>query len=110
MAKDWAAVAEAITARMDERGVSQKDLAATSGVSVAWLRRLQKAEPGDRGAPLLAAVSTALGWPPNHLNAIALGDDSRGSDPVSDLREEIAAVRATLADVQERLDHLESRG
>ncbi|RTL64504.1 MAG: XRE family transcriptional regulator [Pseudonocardiaceae bacterium] len=108
MAKDWTAVALAVNARMAERGISQKDLAAASGVSVAWLRRLQKAEPAERGGPHLAAVSSALGWPADHLAAVASGGaKSVVADPVAELRAEVVEVRDMLADVQTRLARLE---
>jgi hypothetical protein len=40
----------------------QAAVAETSGVSVATLRKLQKAEPADRGKPVLMALSVTLGW------------------------------------------------
>lgn len=106
MSKDWQAVAAAVNTRLAERAMTQKALADASGVSVATLRKLQKAEPGDRGRPLLVAVSVALGWTPGHLEAVADGGASL-DDPSADLRETVAAMRSDLDDVRSRLATLE---
>jgi transcriptional regulator with XRE-family HTH domain len=109
VARDWQAVADAINTRSAERGLTQKALADASGVSVATLRKLQKAEPGDRGKPVLMALSVALGWAPGHLQALS-GDVAAPSaaDPTSALRAEVDAMRADLDDVHERLAKLEA--
>ena len=110
MARDWQAVADAINTRSAERGLTQKALADASGVSVATLRKLQKAEPGDRGKPVLMALSVALGWTPGYLQA--LSDDeaaSRTVDPNAALRDDVDALRADLDDVHRRLAKLEAR-
>lgn len=109
MARDWQAVADAINTRSAERGLTQKALADVSGVSVATLRKLQKGEPGDRGRPVLMALSVALGWAPGHLQA--LSDDVPGSstpDAGAALRADVDALRAELDDVQQRLASLEA--
>src|SRR6187397_581412 len=82
VARDWQAVADAINTRSAERGLTQKALADLSGVSVATLRKLQKAEPGDRGRPVLMALSVALGWAPGHLQAVS---DDVPAPPASDV-------------------------
>lgn len=109
MARDWQAVAEAINTRSAERGLTQKALADASGVSVATLRKLQKAEPGDRGKPVLMALSVALGWAPGHLQALS-GDatPTTTADPTAALRHEVKAMRADLDDVHQRLARLEA--
>jgi transcriptional regulator with XRE-family HTH domain len=91
---------------MGELGMTQKALGEASGVGVSTLRRLQSGETAERGAPLLAAVSTALGWPPGHLAAIAAGGDtpidavSALRKEVADLKEEVAALRAELSSLR----------
>ena len=109
MARDWQAVADAINTRSAERGLTQKALADLSGVSVATLRKLQKAEPGDRGRPVLMALSVALGWAPGHLQAVS---DDVPAPPASEadaaLRADVDAIRADLDDVHRRLAKLEA--
>jgi transcriptional regulator with XRE-family HTH domain len=109
VARNWQAVADAINARSAERGLTQKALADASGVSVATLRKLQKAEPGDRGKPVLMALSVALGWAPGHLQALS-GEMTAPTvaDPTTALRAEVNAMRADLDDVHERLARLEA--
>lgn len=107
MARDWQAVADAINTRLAERGLTQKALAEASGVSVATLRKLQKAEPADRGKPVLMALSVALGWEPGHLHALS-GGEQAPADPTADLREQVAAIRADLDDVRDRLAKVEA--
>ena len=107
MSRNWQAVADAINARLAERGMTQKGLAEESGVSTATLRKIQKAEPGDRGRPVLMALSVALAWPPGHLQALS-GDEQAAADPNQDVREQVAAIRTELDAVQDRLARVEA--
>lgn len=108
MARDWQAVADAINTRLAERGMSQKALAEASGVSVATLRKLQKAEPADRGKPVLMALSVTLGWSPDYLQTLSAGGPAP-ADPTVDLRDQVAALRTDLDDVRDRLSSLEAK-
>jgi hypothetical protein len=87
--------------------MTQKTLSEQSGVSVATLRKLQKAEPADRGKPLLMALSVTLGWAPTHLQALSEGE-SVPADPTDELREQVEAIRADLDDVRDRLTRVEA--
>ena len=107
MAKAWDAVAEAINTRLADRGMTQRALAEASGVSVATLRKLQKAEPAERGRPVLIALSLALGWAPGYLEALS-GGATPPDDPSADLRRAVESVRAELDDVRERLASVEA--
>lgn len=109
MSKDWQAVADAVNARMGELGMTQKALGAVSGVGVSTLRRLQSGEIAERGAPLLAAVSIALGWPPGHLAAIAARGDTP-TDAVSALRKEVADLREEVVALRSELRSLRAVG
>jgi transcriptional regulator with XRE-family HTH domain len=109
VAKDWQAVADAINTRSAERGLTQKALADASGVSVATLRKLQKAESGDRGKPVLMALSVALGWAPGYLQALSDGVAAPpAAEPSAALRAEVNALRVDLDDVHRRLARLEA--
>lgn len=71
MTDDWAAVATAINERMKELGWSQKELAERSGVSVATVRQIQNnTNNKKRTRPTLQSLSTALGWHPEHIEAV----------------------------------------
>jgi transcriptional regulator with XRE-family HTH domain len=107
VARNWQAVADAINTRLAEQGMTQKALAELSGVSTATLRKIQKGEPGDRGKPVLMALSVALEWPPGHLQAVS-GDEQAPVDPTQDLREQVAAIRADLDAVHDRLAQVEA--
>jgi transcriptional regulator with XRE-family HTH domain len=107
VARNWQAVADAINTRLAERGMTQRALAEASGVSTATLRKIQKAEPADRGKPVLMALSVALAWPPGHLQALS-GDEEAPVDPTQDLREQVAAIRADLDAVHDRLARVEA--
>ena len=87
--------------------MTQRALAEASGVSVATVRKLQKAEPAERGRPVLIALSLALGWAPGHLEAVS-GGAAPPDDPSADLRRAVESMRADLDDVRERLASVEA--
>lgn len=104
MAKDWQAVADAINTRMEELGMSQRELASRSRVSVAALRQIQKAVPKERNPRTLAAISEALGWPPNRLEDVAARNaGSDGADRITRLESEVADLREKVADLEQRV-------
>ena len=65
---DRQALAAAVNARMRELHIKQSQLERKSGISVATIRLIQKAQ-GTRhyGGDLLAAISRALDWRADHL-------------------------------------------
>lgn len=68
---DWAAVADAINARMDELGLSQRELQELSNVSKATVREIRKnIKPRNRKERILEALSKALGWHEDYLTAV----------------------------------------
>ena len=68
MSEDWVAVGEAITERMRERKMTQKELAERSKVSTATIRQIQNRTGGHRhNTRTLEAICEALGWPPQYL-------------------------------------------
>ena len=74
MSQDWVAVAEAITGRMRELKMSQRDLAVQSNVSVATIREIQRHRISRRRNPrTLESLSETLGWPRQHLDAVLNG-------------------------------------
>lgn len=83
MAEDWTAVAKALAARASDLDLRQKDLADRSGVSLAIIREIQQDRIRRRRNPrTLEALSVALDWHPEHLNAVLQGKRPPGrSDP-----------------------------
>lgn len=112
MAQDWAAVATAIDKRLRELGWRQRQLAERSHVSQAIVRELQHRTLERRRSPrTLEALSLALGWHPQHLQALSEGRRPPQLDePVSATGDTVwsrlDSLEATLA---ERLDDLATR-
>jgi transcriptional regulator with XRE-family HTH domain len=109
---DWAGVAAAINARVAALRMTQLDLAAKSGVSPATIREIQHNQrPRRRYGRTLAALSEALDWPADHLDAVLTGRPVTDSatpaapDPVLD---ELRAIRAELTGIKQRLADLEA--
>ena len=72
--EDWAAVAEAINERVNELGWRQGELAERSHVSRATVREIQHhVVERRRSARTLEALSIALGWHPQHIDAMLRG-------------------------------------
>lgn len=104
----WEAVAKVVNDRMQDRGITQRELAELSGVSPATLRQIQQGVPRQRSRATLAAISRSLGLPEDHLREVSLRgrvtSDARSADrpALDDLREELANLR-------QRVEHIESR-
>ncbi|WP_395110599.1 helix-turn-helix domain-containing protein [Actinomadura sp. SCN-SB] len=96
---NWEAVAQAVNDRMRERGITQRELAESSGVSPATLRQIQHGVSRQRSRSTLAAISRALGFPEDRLREISLSGQPEGhhmvtdASPLSDLRQEVADLR-----------------
>jgi transcriptional regulator with XRE-family HTH domain len=100
VADDWVGVAEAITGRMRELKLSQRDLAVHSNVSVATIREIQRHRIKRRRNPrTLESLSESLGWPRQHLDSVLNGR----------LPQETAEPAGDDADLRSRIDQLERR-
>jgi transcriptional regulator with XRE-family HTH domain len=110
--RDWPAVAEAINRRLRELDLTQLELAQRSQVSVATIRQLQgrSTEARRRHPRTLRALSEALQWSPDHLEAVADGRDP-SADPDRDdpVVAELQDVKDALAAITVRLDGIEQR-
>ncbi|MEJ3652047.1 helix-turn-helix transcriptional regulator [Actinomycetes bacterium KLBMP 9759] len=103
MTQDWPAVAAALKARLDERGMTMTDLATRSGVSLTTVRELVHVLNTRKRQPrTLASLSSTLGWPEDHLGAILRG---QASDPIG--VDDVKSIRAELADLRGRVEALE---
>jgi transcriptional regulator with XRE-family HTH domain len=103
--EDWVAVANAIKERVNELGWRQRELAQRSHVSQAIVRELQHhTVERRRSARTLEALSTALGWHPQHLTAVLRGrTPPELGDPVSD---NDRTVSSRLDAIDERLSEI----
>ncbi len=110
--RNWPAVADAINRRLRELDMTQLELAQHSQVSVATIRQLQSGDTRARRRHprTLRALSEALRWSPDHLEAVANGRtpsaDPDHDDPVV---AELETIRTTLAAIMARLDAIEQR-
>jgi transcriptional regulator with XRE-family HTH domain len=113
VSEDWAAVAQAITARVNEFGWRQRELAERSQVSQAIVRELQHhTVERRRSARTLEALSTTLGWHPQHLKAVLHGhqppDPPDAEDNGGRLWSRLDALERRLVEIGERLDVMRS--
>lgn len=106
---NWAAVAEAIRARVAELGVTQKDLSVRSGVSESTIRQLMNNYgPRRRSRHTLADVARGLQWPANHLEQILGGPENETqSDGGSSVQAELSALRDRVDELTNRVEALE---
>lgn len=115
MEQRWEAVAHAITRRLDETGMTLTELATKSETSLSTVRELAQNLSTRRRQPrTLAAVSTALGWPPGYLVAVLRGEESgAGQDeeaaPPDPVLAELRDMHELLKTMNDRLDHLEEK-
>ncbi|MCA1670674.1 MAG: transcriptional regulator [Actinobacteria bacterium] len=105
MAEDWAAVARAIDARMTELSLSQRELIERSQVSKATVTEIRRhSAERKRSTRTLEALSTALGWHPQHLIALLHGRRiPTVGEPVSRSDDDI---QGRLAVIEYRLDQI----
>jgi len=113
--EDWTAVANAIETRLAELNWRQRELAQRAQVSVAIVRELHRnTAQRRRNARTLEALSLALGWHPEHLDAVlrghtppALGQpESTPADPVV---ARLTSIDRRLAAIEKRLEDLATR-
>lgn len=74
VSEDWAAVAKAVDERLKELGWSQQELAKQSSVSIATVRQIHRNTVNrNRNRLTLKSLSVALGWHPEHIDAVLHG-------------------------------------
>lgn len=110
METDWEAVARAIDARMRELDLTQTELAVRAGVAPETVRELRhNLRPRRRNPRTLAAISEALGWPPERVRDVLRGNLARGSanGRPGGLEAEVASIRQVVSELSERVTALE---
>jgi transcriptional regulator with XRE-family HTH domain len=112
--EDWAAVARAITQRVSELGLRQRELAERSHVSQAIVRELQhNVVQRRRSARTLEALSLALDWHPEHLSAVLAGrtppevGEPRSSE--DDVPARLTAIEDQLRQITRQLEVMNTR-
>jgi transcriptional regulator with XRE-family HTH domain len=115
--EDWTAVAKAVNARAAELALKQRELADSSGVSIAIIREIQQGKIQRRRNPrTLEALSLALGWHSQHLTAVLHGQAPPSSDRMPPNRDdpalallrtivrELRGIREQIGALSERID------
>ena len=110
MEKDWEAVARVIDTRMRELDLTQTELAVRAGVAPETVRELRTNLRSRRRNPrTLAAISEALGWPPERLEDVLAGGVTHGSanGDRDGVKAEVARLRQVVDELSERLAAVE---
>jgi transcriptional regulator with XRE-family HTH domain len=110
MEKNWEAVARVIDTRMRELDLTQTELAVRAGVAPETVRELRTNLRSRRRNPrTLAAISEALGWPPERLSDVLGGDVTHESvnGDRDGVKVELARLRQAVDDLSERLAAVE---
>jgi transcriptional regulator with XRE-family HTH domain len=104
--KDWQAVADAITDRLAELEMTQKELADRSGLSVTTIRQIQRNYSARHRSPrTLADISEGLRWQPNHLARILEGAPTTSDD--RSMRADLDQLRREVAELRTRMEVVE---
>jgi transcriptional regulator with XRE-family HTH domain len=108
MARDWAAVAEAMKSRLAELDMTQAELIQRSRLAPMTIRELLfNTAQRRRSDQTLAALSEALGWPPDYLRAVAEGSEPGDPDANDPVLAELADLKDAVAAITSRLDAIE---
>ena len=108
MARDWAAVADAMKSRHAELDMTQAELIQRSRLAPMTIRELLYNTAQRRcSGQTLAALSEALGWPPGHLRGVAEGRDPGDPDASDPVLAELAALKGMLSALTGRVDAIE---
>lgn len=84
---------------MDELGLTQQDVVAESGLSLATVREMLGGMARQRSSDRLAAMSRALRWPETRLEELL----AAGGGPEPTVAERLTAIEERLAAIERRL-------
>jgi hypothetical protein len=112
--EDWAAVARAISDRLEELRATQMEVAARARISLTTLRELQhNVSPRRRRPQTLAVVSEALGWPSDYLAHVLHGEEGDARPHADEEHDPVltslTAIERELVDLRGRVDQIEQR-
>ncbi|GLY63815.1 hypothetical protein [Amycolatopsis taiwanensis] len=107
---DWAAVAKAIRDRMLELDLLQEELARRSNIAPATIRELEyNTVQRRRGKRTLRALSTALEWHADHLDAVKSGQPPPEFQAPDDSSNGAGGTRDLLRELLERVAGIEEK-
>ncbi len=110
MVRDWAAVADAMKARLAELDMTQAELVQRSGLAPMTIREVLFNTAERRRSPQTPAVlSAALGWPPGYLQAIAEGRDPGNPGADDPVMAELTVLKDAISTINARLDAIEQQ-
>src|SRR5215813_2597609 len=110
MARDWAAVADAMKSQLAELDMTQAELIQRSHLAPMTIRELLfNTAQRRRSDQTLAALSEALGWPPGYLLAVAEGRNPGDPDADDPVLAELAALKEQVTVIASRVDAIEQR-
>ena len=110
MARDWAAVAAAMKARLTDLDMTQADLVQRSRLAPMTIRELlYNSAQRRRSDQTLAALSGALGWPPGHLQAVAESRTAEDHDGGDLVLAELVALKDAVTALGSRIDAIEQQ-
>jgi transcriptional regulator with XRE-family HTH domain len=89
---------------MAELALTQQELAARSGVSVATLRKVSAGNEQSRTRSTLASISRSLGLAEDHLWRVSRGERATSAAAA----DELSALRAEVASLAKRVEALEN--
>lgn len=105
---DWVAVAKAIRSRLLELGLLQEELARRSNIAPATIRELEyNTVQRRRGKRTLRALSAALEWHPDHLDAVKNGETPPEPGASGDMVDAVGAPRDVLRELVGRVTVIE---
>jgi len=109
VADNWAAVARAINQRIDELGMTQRELAERAQVSQAIVREIQQNKiQRRRNTKTLEALSSALDWHPEHLAAVLDGGEPPAlhDSPSDEVPARLTAIERHLRSITRQLSEM----
>lgn len=102
---NWTAVGEAMAKRRKSEKLTQEDLHDAAHVSVSVIAELERGIPRKRRSPgTLERLSSALGWPRNHLDDILNRRATQAS-----AAENLTPAEQALRSIGERLDNVDKK-
>lgn len=106
---DWQRLAQHITNRRNALGLTQAQVAAAGGPSVATMRLVEGALQTSYRGSVLGRLEAALQWQPGSIDRILAGGDPtpiRPADPDPQPRNGLEAELRAIADNTARSDHV----
>jgi hypothetical protein len=109
-ASGWDCVAEAMRSRMAETRMTQMDVASRARLSLTTIRELQhNLNPRRRRPQTLAAVSEALGWPPDYLDRVLRGDrpEPHEDEVMDPVLQSLDSLGREIRELRDRVEQIE---